>query len=337
MTEYPPVRPEPIHGRSALFLLATALVLLVVTAFSLRYELSAADLRSAELRQFVLVRLRIPRLVVGFLVGSTLAVVGAAFQTLFRNPLATPSTVGTTAGATLGALVALVLRLDSVWALSAVTFCAFLGALASSSLVLFVALRGTASVEEILLAGIAVTLASGAIAQGLHVLADAETLFAAAQWALGQLPQVGFDRVGILALPSVACAAAILSQRRALSALRLGEDRARSLGVETTRVRAIVLVGGCLGVGASVALCGPIAFVGLLVPHLVRLVLMGQTRLYLFCCWLAGGAFLVLCDALAHWAVPGRELPVGVLTASLGAPALFLLIFRTRASLSHSD
>ena len=111
----------------------------------------------------------------------------------------------------------------------------------------------------------------------------------------------------------------------------------RVVGVETTRVRAVVLVGGCLGVGASVALCGPIAFVGLLVPHLVRLVLIGQTRLYLFCCWLGGGAFLVLCDALAHWAVPGRELPVGVLTASLGAPALFLLIFRMRASLSHSD
>lgn len=305
-------------------------VLGAIVVFSCLYDLSAADLRSADLRRFVLLRLRVPRLLIGFLVGSTLSLVGAAFQTLFRNPLATPSTVGTTAGATLGALLALVFRLDSVWALPAVTASAFVGAFVSSSLVLGVALRGSASVEEILLAGIAVTLASGAIAQGLHVLADAETLFAAAQWSLGQLPQVGFDRVSILALPSVVCGALILSQRRGLSALALGVDRARSIGVNTDRVRALVLVGGCLGVGASVALCGPIAFVGLLVPHLVRRALGGHTPWFLPLCWICGGAFLLLCDALAHWALPGRELPVGVLTASLGAPALFALIFRGR-------
>jgi iron complex transport system permease protein len=182
--------------------------------------------------------------------------------------------------------------------------------------------------EEILLAGIAVTLGAGALAQGLQAIAGADALFASAQWSLGQLPQVGYDRVVLLLVPTLVCAVAILSQRRSLLALSLGEDWAQSVGVATNRVRLVLLVGGCLGVGASVALCGPIAFVGLLVPHVVRLLLgVDQTRL-LPLSWISGGAFLVFSDLLAREILPQRELPVGVLTASLGSPALFLLILR---------
>lgn len=285
---------------------------------------------SPVVQDFVFYQLRLPRFLIALLVGSTLGLVGAAFQTLFRNPLATPSTVGTTAGAALGALAALTLGLRGAGVLPAATLFAFLGALAASALVLSVAQSARARVEEILLSGIAVTLGAGALSQGLHAIANSGSLFASAQWSLGQLPQVGYDRVALLALPAFVCAISILSQKRALSTLALGESWAQSLGVETKRVRLIVLVGGCLGVGASVALCGPIAFVGLLVPHLVRLGLKGNSRNLLPLSYVAGGSFLVFCDAITKSLPFSQELPVGVLTASLGAPALFLLILKRR-------
>jgi iron complex transport system permease protein len=323
--------PSPRRARTALVLGASLLLLL----FGALVQLYAPDRlghdgteASLEVQSFVFYQLRLPRFLIAVIVGSTLSLVGAAFQTLFRNPLATPSTVGTTAGAALGALAALALGLRGVGVLPAATLFAFLGALGASSLVLSVAKNARARVEEILLAGIAVTLGAGALSQGLHVISDAGTLFASAQWSLGQLPQVGYDRLLLLSVPAAICATSILSQSRALSTLSLGEAWAQSLGVETNRVRFIVLVGGCLGVGASVALCGPIAFVGLLVPHLVRLGLGGEHRPLLPLSFVAGGAFLVFCDAITKTLPLDQELPVGVLTASLGAPALFLLILR---------
>lgn len=290
------------------------------------------DFSNPEIGRFVLLQLRLPRLLIGLLVGANLSLVGGAFQILFQNPLATPSTVGTTAGATLGALMAIVLGLDGWLGLSAVTLGAFIMALLASSLVLSTALSARARIEEVLLAGIAVTLATGAISQSLHMIADAPDLFAATQWSLGQLPQVGYDRVTLLLLPVVLSSWAILSQSRSLGVLSLGEDRARSLGVNGRRVRGMVLWGGCLGVGASVALTGPIAFVGLLVPHVVRRSIQSGTHRFLPSCLIAGATFLTLADTLARWLIPGRELPVGVLTASLGAPALFALVLQRQRS-----
>src|SRR5690606_9366806 len=117
---------------------------------------------------------------------------------------------------------------------------------------------------------------------------DSQAHFAAAQWSLGQLPQGGYDRIVLLVVPTCVCAACIITQRRSLAALSLGEDWARSVGVATNRVRLVLLVGGCLGVGASVALCGPIAFVGLLVPHVVRLLLGPDQSRLLSLSWVAG-------------------------------------------------
>jgi ABC-type Fe3+-siderophore transport system permease subunit len=316
-------------GKRSLLLTVSAVLVFCLTSFAqLRIGLDDAHFSTGSAQTFVLHQLRIPRLVIGFFVGSTLAIVGAAFQTLFQNPLATPSTVGTTAGATLGALLALVLGFSSDGMLPAVSLFAFLGALGASFLVMAVASSARARVEEILLAGIAVTLATGALSQGLHAIGDANALFAATQWSLGQLPQVGFERAQLMALPTAVCLVAILSQRSGLAALALGEDWARSVGVETKRVQRVVILGGCFGVGTAVALCGPIAFVGLLVPHLVRRSLGAEKSPFLLLSWLTGGVFLSVCDLLARSLLPEQELPVGVLTASLGAPALFLLILK---------
>lgn len=305
-------------------LLLVFAAMLLVTAASV---FLGAPLTGSE-GEFVLWQLRIPRAVAGLLVGATLGLVGAAFQLLFHNPLAEPSTVGTTAGAALGALTALVFGVSGAWQLSAVTLFAFAGALGASLVVAATASSGRARMNDVLLAGIAITLAAGAASQAIHAIADVPALFAAAMWALGQLPQVGYERVVVL-LPFVgACSLVLLFRGRALAALALSEDWAATQGVPVRRVRLEVLAAGSLGVAACVALCGPIAFVGLLVPHLVRRLLDPPARQLLGLSWIAGAAFLVGCDAVARVLVTGRELPVGVLTAALGAPALFALVLR---------
>jgi iron complex transport system permease protein len=301
----------------------TALVALFAVLHGLPEPAAAG---SADTRAFVLWELRVPRVLLGLLVGSTLGLVGASFQTLFQNPLAAPSTLGTTAGATVGALGAVTLGLEGLGFLSSAALFAFVGATVASLFVLAVASSGRARIEGVLLAGIAVTLAAGALSQALHSLADAPQLFAAAQWSLGQLPQVGYDRVAFAALPCLAASAVLLSLGRALLAMSLGEAWAQSMGVSTARVRRLTVLAGCAGVGVVVALAGPIAFVGLVVPHAVRPLTRGNGRWLFPLSWIGGAGFLVTADLLARTILPGRELPVGALTATIGAPLLFLVI-----------
>ncbi|HET9960284.1 MAG TPA: iron ABC transporter permease [Polyangiaceae bacterium] len=280
---------------------------------------------------FVLLELRLPRLLVAMLVGAALALSGAAFQILFNNPLATPSTIGTLSGATLGALASIVLGVDAeLWGLSATTLCAFVGALLTSLFALGVAVSGRARMSDVLLAGIAIGLSTSALATGLEYAADSRMVFAASRWSLGQLPQVGYRGVWLL-LPIVVLTTAVtLSQTRALSSFMLGEEMARAQGVHIGRLRSIVLVNASLAVAAVVAWCGPIAFVGLIVPHLVRLSVGASLRLVLPLSVVVGAGFLAFADGLSRALLPGRELPVGVLTAALGAPALIWLLARQR-------
>ncbi|MEB2310304.1 MAG: iron ABC transporter permease [Sorangiineae bacterium] len=279
---------------------------------------------------FIFWSLRVPRVLVGALVGGTLGLTGAVFQAIFVNPLATPSTVGTTAGATLGALAALVLGASAVGGLPVVVAAAFAGALAASAVVSVVAARGSARIHDVLLVGIAVTLAAGALSTGLQYTADMSALFASAQWSLGHLPQVGYRGVLLMAPFVVISTGTLLSLARELAALVAGEELAQAQGVDVRRTRTLALGLGSLGVAACVAWCGPIAFVGLLVPHLVRLLVGATERVLLPLSLVVGAAFLVGCDALARVALPGRDLPVGVVTAALGAPALIVLIARAR-------
>lgn len=284
----------------------------------------------ADTGAFILWQLRVPRVLVGVLVGGTLGISGAVFQALFRNGLATPSTVGTLAGATLGALAALVFGGGVVLGLPWVAVAAFIGALAVSGFVLAIAARQHASMSDVLLAGIAVTLAAGAISAGIQYTADSRALFAAAQWSLGHLPQVGYRALGWLTPFCLLSSLVLLSLARPLQVLVGGEDLARAQGVSVPRVRAAALGAGALGVAACVAWCGPIAFVGLVVPHVVRGLGAVTYRSLLPLSWLCGAAMLVTCDTLARMAWPGRELPVGVITAAIGAPALVFVVSRRR-------
>ncbi len=279
--------------------------------------------------EFIFWRLRIPRLLMGGLCGSLLSLVGAAYQILFKNPLATPSTVGTTAGATLGALLSLVLGLDGLWALSGAALFAFAGALAASFAILALAYHRQRRLEEVLLGGIAITLATGAISQALYAVASAQALFSAAQWGLGYLGQIGYQKVVFLLLPWTACIGVLFYQRKAIASFALGQPWAQATGVDTRKTRLLVLMAGSLGVGSVVALAGPIAFVGLLVPHLLRALGARRAEVLLPLSALFGAAYLIAADFAAKTIWSEQELPVGVLTSALGAPALFIAIWRS--------
>ncbi len=277
--------------------------------------------------EFVFWQLRVPRTLMAFLVGATMGLAGAVYQSLFANPLATPSTLGTTAGAALGALAALVIfGQRQLLGLPLAVLFAFVGALLVTVVVVAIALHGRARMNDVLLAGIAISLAAGALASGLQFTADLMSTFQAVRWSLGNLAQVGYQKVLILIPLAAVAGALMLAPLRALAALAAGEEQAFAQGVDVRRVRSITLGAGALGVGACVALCGPIAFVGLIVPHLVRLGLGASRRVLLPLSWLWGGAFLVVCDVVSRLAVAGREVPVGVITAGLGAPLLVWLI-----------
>jgi iron complex transport system permease protein len=279
---------------------------------------------------FVLFELRVPRVIVGALVGGTLSLTGACFQALFENPLATPSTVGTTAGATLGALAAVAFGLPATGALPGTVLAAFAGAALASLAVVVVAGSGRAQVSDVLLAGIAITLATSALATGIQYASDSQTLIAAARWSLGQLPQVGYTGVWLL-LPAVLPVwVGLIAASRALQTFAFGEELAHARGVDVPRLRLWVLGLGSFGVAACVAWCGPIAFVGLVVPHLLRLACGASLRRLLPLSIVAGAAFLVACDTLARNLFMGRELPVGVITAAIGAPSLVVLLARSR-------
>ena len=205
---------------------------------------------------------------------------------------------------------------------------AFVGALVVTFFIAAIASSGRAQIHDVLLAGIAMTLASGAISTGLQFQADIASTFEAVRWSLGNLAQVGYRGVAMILPFALVSVVTTLAYVRALESMMLGEDKAKSQGVSVVRVRTLVLGVGALGVGACVAWCGPIAFVGLIVPHLVRMGFGASRRILVPMSAISGAGFLVLCDTVARVCLTGRELPVGVMTAGIGAPLLIWLIIQ---------
>lgn len=282
-----------------------------------------------DARDFILWQLRIPRTLMALVVGGTLSLVGAVYQSLFSNPLAAPSTIGTTAGATLGALVAIVLGArTALWGLPLITGAAFAGALGVSLLVAAIAAGRNVRMNDLVLAGIAFSMAAGAISTGVQFSADSAELLTAMRWTMGHLPQVGYQNIVMLLPIAAVSVVGLLTLTRALEVFISGEEHAESQGVNVRAVRMASIGLGALGVAGCVAWCGPIAFVELIVPHIVRRVLGVSRRVLLPCSVVVGASFLVLCDAVARILFPGKETPVGLVTAALGTPLLIYLVAR---------
>lgn len=280
----------------------------------------------------ILLELRLPRVVLGGLVGSTLALSGAGYQGVFRNPLADPYLLGAAAGAGLGATLVIAYAPDAAsWPIDPLPMAAFAGAIlgVAATYALGRSAVRARTTATLLLAGVAVASFLTAIQTFIQQRHD-DTLRQVYSWILGRLGTVGWGEVALV-LPYVfVSTAAILLHRRLLDVLSVGDEEAESMGVSAGRVRFIVVLGATLGTAAVVAVSGLIGFVGILVPHTVRLIFGSSYRRVLPLSFLFGGAFLILADLLARIALAPAEVPIGVITAFFGAPFFVVVLRRTR-------
>ncbi len=287
-----------------------------------------------QTEQAILWQIRLPRVVLGLLVGATLALAGAGYQGVFRNPLADPYLLGAAAGAGLGVTITIVGDTSSSPLPLSAPVAAFVGALAAVALTYILGAAGgaRASTASLILAGVAVAsflTASQTYLQQRH----RETLQEVYSWILGRLSTVGWREVVVMVPYFAVTAVVILAQRRSLDVLAVGDDEARTLGLHARRTRIVVVVAASLGTAAAVSVSGLIGFVGIIVPHTVRLVAGASHRVILPLSLLFGGAFLVLADLAARTVAAPAEIPIGVVTAFFGAP-FFVLVLRTSKRLT---
>lgn len=286
----------------------------------------------------VLFNIRLPRTLMAMLVGASLALSGAMLQGLFRNPLADPGLIGVSAGAALAACLTIVLgdRLLAPIAgklpFAALPAGAFCGGLLSTLLLYAIATRaGRTSIATMLLAGVALAALSGAVTGFLTYLSDDRQLRDLTFWTMGSLSGTTWTKLAIMAPVAVLVLALALSLSRGLDALALGEAEAYHLGLPVQRVKTLAILAAALGVGTAVAVAGMIGFVGLVVPHILRLLLGASHRMLVPFSALGGAILLLGADLVARLVVAPAELPIGILTAALGAPFFLWLLLDGRA------
>ena len=296
--------------------------------------LDFADFGRTE--QLVIEQIRLPRIVVGALVGMALGVAGATMQGLFRNPMADPGIIGVSAGGAVGAVVAIATGMAGLFFLALPAF-AFVGAVAATFLVYGIAaVGGRFSMATLLLAGVAVNAFLGAIVSAIIImLPDNAALREILFWLAGGLDSRSWEHVRISAPMIVGGTAVILLMARDLNLLTLGDDEARSMGVRVGFTRVTLLAASALATGAAVAVSGTIAFVGLVTPHILRLMLGPDHRVLIPMSAAGGAVFVIVADTVARTIIQPAEFRVGVLTAFVGAPFfVFLLIRNNRQTYS---
>jgi iron complex transport system permease protein len=267
--------------------------------------------------------LRLPRVALGALVGAMLAVAGGAYQGVFRNPLADPYLLGIAAGAGFGATLVIAYGPAGSSTSMLLPVVAFAGG-AGSVFVTYLVGRGTTS---LILAGVTVAAFFTALETFVQQQRS-ESIRDIYAWLLGQLETSGWTEVGIVAPYALVAAGTLIAHRRLLDVLRLGDDEAAALGVDVARVRLAVIVAATLGTAAAVAVSGLIGFVGIIVPHAIRMLVGGSYRVVLPLSIVVGAGFLVFADLLARTVLSPAELPIGVVTAFFGAP-FFAVVLRT--------
>ena len=275
----------------------------------------------------ILFDIRLPRVLLAACVGASLAVAGSALQALLRNPLAEPYLLGVSNGAALGTMLAFVLFEGFVIARP---FLAFAGAVAATLVVYQMARSRTGmNVERLVLSGVIVTTFLSSVIVLLTSLLDAARLRGFTFWLLGDLSQATWQGFYLTVASAIFGTTVLASQARSLNLLMIGERDALDFGVEVGRVRLIVFGTASLLVGTAVAASGSVGYVGLIVPHLVRLASGSDNRVVVPCSAVAGAVFVVLADTFARTAIAPRELPVGAITALIGAPVFIYLLRRS--------
>ena len=328
------MRPAPVFVVLVLVLAASLLLALGVGP----YHLSPATILTSLVRpgsgtaDLVLFRIRLPRVLAAAFVGAALSAAGATYQTLFRNPLVSPDILGVSAGASLGAVFGILIGLPVI----TIQLLAFSGGLGTVFVVVALAqaLRGAGDLLVLVLAGIVVGALAGAAIALVKVLADPyDQLPAITFWLLGSLTGVKSTDLWMVAAVVTVGLVPMLLYRWQIGLLALGDDEARALGVETGRVRAIAILAATLVTASVVAISGIIGWVGLMVPHMARLLVGARFDRTLPASILLGAAFLVGVDTLGRSAAR-VEIPLGVLTATIGGPIFVAILFRRRRAVA---
>jgi len=325
---------EPVGARVVKALAILTLVLLASIAVGLAVGSQHIDLSrilSDPFSHTLFFRLRLPRVLMGLVIGASLAVTGGALQALFRNPLADPYTLGVSGGGALGASIAIAMGWSARVAGIPLVFAAsFAGAMLAVTLVRTIARSGAVMLPgALLLSGVVVNLITAAGVLTIQYLTDPSSALRILRWLIGSLDIVGLDPIGRMLLVLAPAWLALLAFSRQLNLLAIDEDTAATLGVNVRRCETMVHALCALIVGVTVSAGGAIGFVGLIVPHAVRLLFGEDLRIVLPGSLLLGAAFLILADALARTALPSNELPVGAITGLLGGP-VFLWLLRRR-------
>ncbi|HVE99123.1 MAG TPA: iron ABC transporter permease [Mycobacteriales bacterium] len=274
-------------------------------------------------------QIRLPRVVLGLLVGGTLSISGASYQGVFRNPLADPYLLGAAAGAGLGVTIVIVRLPDGSATPGAAPIAAFIGALVAVFLAYLLGAAGSGhgSPASLILAGVAVASFLTAVQTYVQQL-NQDTIRQVYSWILGRLSSAGWHEVRVLLPYAVVSWVVLLAHARVLDVLAVGDDEASTLGIHARRIRLIVVIAASLGTAAAVSVSGLIAFLGIIVPHTVRLCAGRSNRVVLPLSLLFGGAFLCAADLLSRTIAAPGEIPIGVVTAFFGAP-FFVLVLRT--------
>jgi iron complex transport system permease protein len=326
-------------GILVILLPVVALLSMTVGTVSISwYDALRAVVGSSSTSQIdtILFDIRLPRILLAIFVGAVLASTGAVMQGLFRNPLADPSLIGVSSGASVGASLMIVtaggfIQGGALVGLSLVSIGAFVGGFTATLLVYRLATSGMGtSVTTMLLAGIAIGALAGALNSLLSYFSDNDMLREISLWQMGNLSGASWLKVTIMGAVAVLLMGLFPRDSRALNALLLGESEARHLGINVQRVKRRLIVLTALGVGVSVAVAGLVGFVGLIMPHIIRLMIGPDHRWLIPASGLAGAILLVLADSLARVVVIPAELPTGILTALLGAPFFVALLLQQR-------
>lgn len=279
----------------------------------------------------ILLNLRLPRIILSCLVGAALSVVGTSFQGIFKNPMADPFILGVSSGAALGATITMVfLNEINFLGMSMVAFNAFIGAIITTFLVYNIARVGTkVPVTTLLLSGVAINYLLSSVIS-LMMTFNRDNIEKIVMWTMGSFSTAGWNQVILLFIIVVPSILFIFTFSRDLNIMLLGEESARSLGIDVNGLKKYILLISTLMVAAVVSVSGIIGFVGLIVPHAIRMIFGPDNRVVIPFSALGGAIFLIICDTLARAVVPPSEIPVGIITSIFGVPFFIYLLYKTK-------
>ncbi|UPQ77991.1 iron ABC transporter permease [Flavobacterium azooxidireducens] len=308
--------------------------------FSILKSFFISSTEVSEADQYILFDLRLPRIVMGILIGSMLSVSGTCMQGMFKNPLATPDLIGITSGATLFAATSIVLGgvlkafIPESLHFYLLSLMAFLGSLLTMLIVYKIAtVNGKTNVVMMLLTGVAITAIGFAFTGFLIYISKEEQLRDLTFWNLGSLAGATWMKNGLLLVVLLISYFFLLGKGKSLNALMLGENDAKHLGVPVEKIKKQIVVFTALMVGTTVAFSGTIGFVGLVIPYILRLIFKSNYQLILPLSAVFGSILLVVADTISRTIVAPSEIPIGILTAMLGAPVFILILIKNKKSI----